>query len=94
MPWWDYWFPIITMKKGLNLYHIKDEVIYHRTHDTNYDMEIWKKFGEKLYDDLIIDKSNITIDHFLRGDENEQMDFKKFIEGKQINISIINKIEI
>jgi hypothetical protein len=57
-------------------------------------MEIWKKFGEKLYDDLIIDKSNITIDHFLRGDENEQMDFKKFIESKQINISIINKIEI
>jgi hypothetical protein len=57
-------------------------------------MEIWKKFGEKLYDDLIIDKSNITIDHFLRGDENEQMDVKKFIESKQINISIVNKIEI
>jgi hypothetical protein len=94
MPWWDYWVPIITMKKGLNLYHIKDEFIYHRTHDTNYDMGIWKNFGEKLYDDLIIDKSNITIDHFLRGDESEQMDFKKFIESKQINISIINKIEI
>ena len=94
MPWWDYWVPIITMKKGLNLYHIKDEFIYHRTHDTNYDMGIWKIFGEKLYDDLIIDKSNITIDHFLRGSKDEQMDVKKFIESKQINISIINKIEI
>ena len=94
MPWWDYWVPIVTMKKGLNLYHIKDEVIYHRTHDTNYDMEIWKKFGEKLYDDLIIDKSNITIEHFLKGDKDEQMDVKKFIESKQINISVTNKFTI
>jgi hypothetical protein len=91
MPWWDYWLPIVTIRKGLNLYHIKDEFIYHRTHDTNYDMGIWRTFGEKLYDDLIIDKSNIKIDYFLRGDINEQMDVKKFIESKQINVLLINK---
>jgi hypothetical protein len=55
-------------------------------------MGIWRIFGEKLYDDLITDKSNIKIDYFLRGDINEQMDVKKFIESKQINVLLINKV--
>jgi hypothetical protein len=87
MPWWDYWIPIIGLKRGLNIYHIKDEFIYHRTHDTNYDMNIWRSFGENLYNDLSI-KSNISFDSFLMGKEGEQMDIKKFIESKQINISV------
>jgi hypothetical protein len=81
MPWWDYWIPIIGLKRGLNIYHIKDEFIYHRTHDTNYDMNIWRSFGENLYNDLSI-KSNISFDSFLMGKEGEQMDIKNRIKDK------------
>lgn len=85
MPWWDFWIPLITIKSQLNLSHIKNEIIYHRTHDTNYDADIWIKFGEFLYKDIIISLMNRKID----------VDIwtfctvvKKFIESKQKNIKI------
>ncbi len=85
MPWWDFWIPMITLKSLLSLYHIKSRVIFHRTHDTNYDMESWIHFGEYLYKDLMIDllKNPIICDvySFCHG-------VKKHIESKQINIKI------
>jgi hypothetical protein len=91
MPWWDYWVPLVWIKSGMNLYHIKNEVIYHITHETNYDMDIWFEFSKNLYKDIVIDifDENIRIEEFIMGDEGEQMDIKKFIEYKQINVSII-----
>lgn len=91
MPWWDYWIPLVCIKSGMNLYHIKDELIYHITHETNYDMSIWFDFGNKLYKDIVIDtfSKNISLDEFIMGDKGEQMDIKKFIEYKQINLSVV-----
>lgn len=91
MPWWDYWVPLACIKSGLNLYHIKDELIYHITHQTNYDKDIWLEFAKCLYDDIVVNtfNKNIRLEEFMMGDEGEQMDIKKFIEYKQINVSII-----
>ena len=93
MPWWDYWFPIACIKNGLNLYHIKDELIYHITHNTNYNYDIWLKFGEFLYNDIIINqlKSNdvLKLPQFYNSEKNGKLDIKKFIEYKQINVSVI-----
>jgi hypothetical protein len=93
MPWWDYWVPICALKNRLNVYHIKDEIIYHKTHETNYEYKIWLNFGENLYNDIIVDVLGadriLTLPEFYKGKEGEQMDVKKFIESKQINISIV-----
>jgi hypothetical protein len=53
MPWWDYWVPIISLSVPMSIYHIRDKVFLHRTHETNYDQESWILFGEFLYKDLI-----------------------------------------
>ena len=91
MPWWDYWVPLACIKSGINLYHIKDELIYHKTHETNYDMNIWLEFGKNLYQDIVVDTFNkkMSLEDFIIGNEGEQMDIKKFIEYKQINVSVI-----
>ena len=93
MPWWDYWFPICALKNRLNIYHIKDEIIYHKTHKTNYDTNIWLEFGKNLYNDIIVNTLNsekvISTLEFFTGKNGEQMDVKKFIESKQINISVV-----
>lgn len=85
MPWWDFWIPYIAIKAQLKVYHIKDKIIYHRKHQTNYNMELWIKFGEFLYEDIMIklmDKPiNVTIYDFCLG-------VKAYIEKKQINIKI------
>ncbi len=54
MPWWDFWIPIIALKAGLKVYHIKNRLIHHRTHPTNYDSDVWIKFGEFLYSDIML----------------------------------------
>lgn len=91
MPWWDYWVPLACIKNGMNLYHIKDELIYHITHEINYDMNIWLEFGKNLYQDIVVDTFNkkMSLEDFIIGNEGEQMDIKKFIEYKQINVSVI-----
>jgi len=91
MPWWDYWVPLACIKSGMNLYHIKDELIYHITHETKYDMDIWLEFAKCLYKDIVIDtfSEDIRLEEFMMGDKGEQMDIKKFIEYKQINVSVI-----
>jgi len=90
MPWWDYWLPISFIKNGMNVYHIKDQIIYHVTHETNYDMDIWLQFGKKFYNDVVNNilkcSYEISINEFLMGDFGEQMDIKKYIESKQINV--------
>ena len=93
MPWWDYWIPICCIKNGLNLYHIKDELIYHITHKTNYDYNIWLKFGEFLYNDIVVDllkyDNILPLSNFYNAEKSGKLDVKKFIESKQINISIV-----
>ena len=34
MPWWDFWIPLIAIKSGIKVYHIKNQLIFHRTHQT------------------------------------------------------------
>jgi len=85
MPWWDFWIPLIANKCSLRVYHIKNDVIYHRTHETNYDDNIWVKFGEYLYKDIMVNimknYMEITVWEFCTG-------VKKYIELKQKNIKI------
>lgn len=85
LPWWDFWIPVISIKAGLKVYHIKNQLIYHITHETNYDKDIWIKFGEYLYDDMmlkILQKPiHETVYSFCTG-------IKSFIEKNQINIKI------
>ena len=85
MPWWDFWIPLITIKLQLTVTHIKNDIIFHRTHDTNYDSDVWLKFGGYLYNDIIISlmKRNIDVDVWTFCTV-----VKKFIESKQKNIKI------
>jgi len=83
MPWWDYWMPLIADKSLLSVYHINTPTIYHITHETNYDSNIWMKFGEHLYTDIMIkmlrNPMNISVYDFC-------LSIKAYIEKKQINI--------
>lgn len=85
MPWWDYWVPLIAIKMGYSVNHINNPIIFHRTHETNYDGNIWIKFGEYLYKDIIINlmgrKIDVDVYTFCKT-------VKNFIESKQKNIEI------
>lgn len=84
-PWWDYWIPLIAIKANIPVYHIKNKFIFHKTHETNYDHESWIKFGEYLYNDIMIKLMNNPIN-------NTVYDFcsgvKLYIESNQINIKL------
>jgi len=84
MPWWDYWIPLISLK-SLNLYHIDEQIFFHRTHDTNYNPEYWIRFGEHLYRDIVLNMigKDINVDVFTFSHV-----IKKHIENKQINIKL------
>lgn len=101
MPWWDFWIPVIANKAGIPVYHIKNEVIQHRTHETNYNQKTWHEFACLFYSDMErlggnwkigedIAKSHVTDQESLVGVEIEDGAFciaiKKFIESIQINI--------
>jgi len=96
MPWWDYWIPIIANKNQLNIYHISNRYIYHRTHQTNYDVDIWEEFGQDLYKDIVSKKGVwSTHDGKVVSDIKNYADIysfctsiKKFIEKEQININL------
>ena len=85
MPWWDFWIPLISIKAGLEVYHIKSKVIFHRTHETNYDDDVWITFGEYLYKDIMVklmkNPMDLSVLDFCTG-------VKTFIEKKQINIKL------
>lgn len=85
LPWWDFWIPLISIKAGIKVYHIKNQLIYHLTHETNYDKDIWIEFGEYLYNDIMVvllkNPIRETVYSFCSG-------VKNFIESKQINIKI------
>lgn len=94
MPWWDFWIPMITLKALMNIYHIKNEVIYHKTHKTNYDDEIWCHFANLFYIDLL--RHNGTWKKPDGDITNNPIEYtpqicdviKKFIESKHINIKV------
>lgn len=83
MPWWDFYIPVIAIKSGMKVYHIDEDIINHRTHQTNYDGDIWITFGEFLYKDVMIklmkNPLEISVFDFCNG-------VKKFIEKNQISI--------
>ena len=101
MPWWDYWMPIISNKNQFNIYHISNRYIYHRTHQTNYDVDIWEEFGQYLYKDIVTKKGRwSTADGKVVSDIKNYADIysfcmsiKKFIEKEQININLPEKKE-
>ena len=93
MPWWDFWIPIIISRAGIPIYHIKNDVIKHKTHKTNYKQETWHGFANLFYSDIKklgglwkIDES-IMSDPYLE-DDKFCNHIKKFIESIQINIKI------
>lgn len=98
MPWWDFWLPIIANRAGVDIYHIKNEIINHRTHKTNYDYTNWTEFANFFYYDMIklgglwkIDESIVTAnpDPYLKNKDSEFcIQIKKFIESNQINIKL------
>jgi hypothetical protein len=92
MPWWDYWVPIIAIKSMMNIYHIENEVLYHITHETNYDYEIWNEFGDFFYNDILknngIWKTNDDVNNLQDSKEQICLAIKKFIESKHINIKV------
>lgn len=83
MPWWDFYIPVIAIKSGMKVYHIDEDIINHRTHQTNYGGDIWITFGEFLYKDVMIklmkNPLEISVFDFCNG-------VKKFIEKNQISI--------
>lgn len=85
MPWWDFWIPLISIKAGLKVYHIKNKVIYHRTHEVNYDGNVWIQFGEYLYKDIMV---NLLNNPLFGSVYNFCTAVKTYIESKQINIKI------
>lgn len=86
MPWWDYWVPVISLKFLMNVYHIKNKVFFHRTHETNYNHESWTLFGEHLYKDLILTIMKRDIPGVDIGMFCEKT--KEHIVKKQINIKL------
>jgi hypothetical protein len=98
MPWWDFWLPIVANRAGVDIYHIKNEIINHRTHKTNYDYTNWTEFASFFYSDMIklgglwkIDESIVTAnpDPYLKNKDGEFCtQIKKFIESNQINIKL------
>lgn len=85
MPWWDFWLPLIALKANMSVYHIKNKVISHRTHETNYDSEKWVEFGEFLYKDIIVNLMSRAVDVDIFSFCNT---VKNYIEYKQKNIKI------
>jgi hypothetical protein len=93
MPWWDFWIPIVANRAGIPIYHIKNEIIQHRTHKTNYAQETWHIFANFFYSDIKklgglwkIDESILNNPDLEDGKFCTHM--KKFIESNQINIKI------
>jgi hypothetical protein len=91
MPWWDFWIPIVANRAGITIHHIKNNVIRHRTHKTNYDQKTWHLFAILFYHDIKrlgglwrIDESILNNPDLEDGTFCTQI--KKFIESKQINI--------
>jgi hypothetical protein len=93
MPWWDFWIPIVINRVGIPIYHIKNSIIQHRTHKTNYEQETWHSFANLFYSDIKklgglwkIDESILNNPYLEDGTFCTHI--KKFIESNQINIKI------
>jgi len=93
MPWWDFWIPIIANRTGLTIQHIKNDIILHRTHETNYEQETWHAFANLFYADIRSLGGLWKIDESILRDPNMEdgkfcTHMKKFIESVQTNIKI------
>lgn len=94
MPWWDFWIPIIANKAMIPVYHIKNNLIRHRTHKTNYEHSTWQKFADYFYNDIKRLGGNWKIDEDYTKDTDSYIiedsifgtAIKKFIVSTQINI--------
>jgi len=94
MPWWDFWMPIIANKFGIKVFHIKNDAILHRTHETNYDQKAWNRFASLFYSDIKILGGNWKVDDEFTKDPDRYLvesgafctAIKRFIESIQIDI--------
>ena len=48
MPWWDYWFPLVMQRSGLELKRFSCPILLHTTHDFNWDHESYLDGGRAL----------------------------------------------
>ena len=92
MPWWDYWVPMMADRFLLKLYFTKNEVIYHKTHETNYSYDNWELFGNRFLAELISMGLKISTKdgekHFFENNGQLCQVCKNFIESKKISIKI------
>jgi hypothetical protein len=92
MPWWDFWIPMMADRFLLKLYFTKNEVIYHKTHDTNYSYDSWEIFGNRFLAELISMGLKVNrVDgakHFFENNGQLCQVCKNFIESKKIDIKI------
>jgi hypothetical protein len=92
MPWWDFWIPMMADRFLLKIYNTKNEVIYHKTHDTNYSFDLWETFGNRFLAELI--KMGLKVNrasgssHFFENNGQLCKVCKNFIESKKIDIEI------
>ena len=96
LPWWDFWIPVSAIRSNIKIYHIKNKIISHRTHDVNYDSDVWIKFGEHLYRDIMKWSTRLLISINLLSEKDMYnvtvFDFcenvKRYIENRQIEIEL------
>lgn len=92
MPWWDFWIPMMADRFLLKLYFTKNEVIYHKTHDTNYSDDSWELFGFRFLSEIM--KMGLKVNmvdgskHFFENNGQLCEVCKNFIESKKIYIKI------
>lgn len=61
IPWWDYWLPLIAIKKGLTLKLMKNKKLYHIEHKVNYSLEVWREMGIEFAEEFIPGKKEELI---------------------------------
>ena len=47
-PWWDYWFPLVMQRSGLELKRFSCPILLHTTHDLNWDDDSYLDGGRTL----------------------------------------------
>ena len=99
LPWWDYWLPLSAFINGLNVYHISEEIIYHKWHETNYDKKIWQDLSKKFYEEILVKELEIedlvSFEEYSKGvGLGTKHKIKNFIEENIIDFKQIKKLPI
>lgn len=57
-PWWDFWFPISCIRKGVAPIQCQEEIVYHRAHEVVWDIDQLYFFGKMLGKEIGIPEFN------------------------------------